>query len=195
MAFQGFSFFTFSLFLLTLFPFISSHQNSAHSHGLVFLNQLRGCQKGDKVEGLHQLKEYLHHFGYLNNVQIHSQNNDDDQFDEFLESAVKTYQINYNLKATGVLDATTLAQMSKPRCGVADVVDGKTGMRSGKKMNQHRKISGHFHTVSHYAFFDGNPRWPATQSHLTYGKFNHLFIFLILSAIIITNNLHGYSLL
>lgn len=177
MAFQGsLSFFTFSLFLLTLFPFISSHQNSAHSHGLVFLNQLSGYHKGDKGEGIHQLKVYLHRFGYLNNVQIHPENNDN-EFDEFLESAIKTYQINYNLKATGTIDATTLAQMSKPRCGVADVVDGKTGMRSGKKMNQHRKISGHFRTVSHFAFFEGNPRWPATKSHLTYGKFNSLFIF------------------
>lgn len=122
------------------------------------------------------MKEYLQHFGYLNHDQNHSKSFNDDEFDELLESAIKTYQLNYNLKATGALDATTLALMSKPRCGVADVVDGKTRMKSGKKVeNQHRKINGHFHTVSHYAFFEGNPKWPYSKSHLTYGKFN-LFI-------------------
>ncbi|XP_022939137.1 metalloendoproteinase 2-MMP-like [Cucurbita moschata] len=82
---------------------------------------------------------------------------------------LETYQINYNLKATGALDATTLAQMSKPRCGVADIIDGKSGMKSGKNMvNQHRK-SGHFHQVSHFTFFKGNLKWPNSKSHLTYG--------------------------
>lgn len=178
MAFEGLSFFITSFFLLIiLFPLISSsHPNTAHSHQLVFLNNLNGCKKGDKKEGIHQMKEYLQHFGYLNYDQNHSKSFNDDEFDELLESAIKTYQLNYNLKATGALDATTLALMSKPRCGVADVVDGKTRMKSGKKVeNQHRKINGHFHTVSHYAFFEGNPKWPYSKSHLTYGKFN-LFI-------------------
>lgn len=176
MALEGLSFFTFTLLLLTLFPLISSSQpNSAHSHGkapsqLVFLNHLHGSQKGDKVEGIHQLKKYLHHFGYLSNVQIHSETNDD-EFEESLESAIKTYQKNYNLKVTGTLDATTLAQMSKPRCGVADIIHGNTWMRSSKKRDQHGDGSRHFHTVSHFAFFEGNPKWPATKSHLTYGKF------------------------
>ncbi|CAK9308934.1 unnamed protein product [Citrullus colocynthis] len=171
MGFQGLSLFFSSLFLLiTLFPLISSSQpNPVDSNGLVFLKNLNGCKKGDKVEGIHQMKKYLQHFGYLNDVHIHSKSNNDDEFDENLESAIKTYQINYNLKATGTLDNTTLAQMSKPRCGVADIIDGKTQMKSGKRMvNQHRKISGHFHEVSHFAFFDGYLKWPLSKAHLTY---------------------------
>ncbi|KAA0037435.1 metalloendoproteinase 2-MMP-like [Cucumis melo var. makuwa] len=167
------SFLTTSFFLvIVLFPLISSsHPNIHHSNGLAFLKNLNGCRKGDKVAGIHQIKEYLQHFGYLNNyLQNYSKSFDDDEFDGVLESAIKTYQLNYNLKATGTLDAKTLDLMSKPRCGVADIIDGKTRMKSGKKMvNQHRKINGHFHTVSHYAFFDGNPKWPASKSHLTYG--------------------------
>ncbi|KAG7016164.1 Metalloendoproteinase 3-MMP, partial [Cucurbita argyrosperma subsp. argyrosperma] len=64
--------------------------------------------------------------------------------------------------------------MSKPRCGVADIIDGKSGMKSGKNMvNQHRK-SGHFHQVSHFTFFKGNLKWPNSKSHLTY-VINHYF--------------------
>ncbi|KAA0037437.1 hypothetical protein IC582_020767 [Cucumis melo] len=176
MALEELSFFTFTLLLLTFFPLISSSQpNHSHSHGkassqFVFLNQLHGSQKGDKVEGIHQLKKYLHQFGYLNeDAQIHSENKDD-EFDELLESAIKTYQKNYNLKVTGTLDAMTIAQMLKPRCGVADIIHGNTWMRSSKKRKQlEHGIVGHFHRVSHFAFFDGNPKWPATKSHLTYG--------------------------
>ncbi|XP_038891009.1 metalloendoproteinase 2-MMP-like [Benincasa hispida] len=173
MGFQeiSLSFFTFTLFLLiTLFPSISSSQpKPVDSHGLVFLKNLIGCKKGDKVEGIHQMKKYLHHFGYLNDVHIHSKSNED-EFDEILESAIKTYQINYNLKATGTLDNTTLAQILKSRCGVADIINGKTRMKSGTKVvNQHRKISGPFHEVSHFAFFEGSLKWPDSKSHLTYG--------------------------
>ncbi|KAG6602465.1 Metalloendoproteinase 3-MMP, partial [Cucurbita argyrosperma subsp. sororia] len=174
MALEGLSFFTFTLLLLTLFPLTSSSPpNSVHSHTkppsqLMFLNLLHGSQKGDKLEGIHQLKKYLRHFGYLNDVQIHSKTIDND-FDESLESAVKMYQKNFNLKVTGALDAVTLAQMSKPRCGVADIIHGNTWMRSSKKRYQHGHGRGLFHTVSHFAFFEGNPKWPASKSHLTYG--------------------------
>lgn len=179
MALKGLSFFTFTLLLLTIFPLMSSSRpNPAHSHRkmqsqFVFLDHLHGSQKGDKLEGIHRLKKYLQQFGYLNNVQIHSETNED-EFDEFLEFAIKTYQKNYNLKVTGTLDAMTLAQMLKPRCGVADIIDGKTWMRSGKKRNE-GDGSSHFHTVSHFTFFEGNPKWPPTKSHLTYGIFAFLW--------------------
>lgn len=172
-------FFTFTLFLIvSLFPLISS-SHPKPMDGLVFLKNLNGCKKGDKVEGIHQMKKYLQHFGYMNNdVHIHSKSSDD-EFDEILEFAVKTYQINYNLKATGTLDNSTISQMSKPRCGVADIINGRTGMKSGKRLvNRHRKIIGHFHEVSHFAFFEGNLKWPNSKSHLTYGKFN-VFIFIL----------------
>ncbi|XP_038886872.1 metalloendoproteinase 2-MMP-like isoform X2 [Benincasa hispida] len=176
MALEELSFFTaFTLLILflTFIPLISfSQPNSVHSHGEVssqflLLNQLHGSHKGDKVKGIHQLKKYLRQFGYLNYAQIdHFENNNHDEFDQLLESAIKTYQENYNLKVTGTLDVLTLAQMSKPRCGVADIIHGNTWMRASKKRNQLGHGIGHFHTVSHYAFLGGNIRWP--KSHLTY---------------------------
>ena len=57
-----------------------------------FINHLQGCHKGQKVKDLHKLKTYLEHFGYLN--YLHSQNQthvNDDDFDNLLESAIKTY--------------------------------------------------------------------------------------------------------
>ncbi|PIA62263.1 hypothetical protein AQUCO_00200329v1 [Aquilegia coerulea] len=105
------------------------------------------------MKGVHQLKRYLEKFGYLsyNGDAIHANN---DEFDDLLESAVKTYQLNYGLNVSGSLDSRTVKQMMKPRCGVADIKDGKTRMRSGKKNHQQ---------VPLYSFFDGNPKWSKTD--------------------------------
>ncbi|CAN6702641.1 unnamed protein product [Malus baccata var. baccata] len=162
---------TLSLFTITfLFVLLSlfSHATSSETHNkntspFEFLNHLKGCHKGDKVQGIQDLKKYLEKFGYLNG---HS---DNDDFDDILESAIKTYQLNYHLKATGTLDAKTVSKMMMPRCGVADIINGTTSMRSGKKRHPHHH-SGHGspHTVAHYSFFPGNLKWPSSKYHLTY---------------------------
>ncbi|EYU34694.1 hypothetical protein MIMGU_mgv1a023515mg, partial [Erythranthe guttata] len=108
-----------------------------------FIKTLQGCHKGNKSKDIHHLKNYLHQFGYLQYPNETHANNDD--FDETLESAVKTYQRNYHINPTGTLDATTVSKMTTPRCGVPDIID-----------------------VSHYSFFQGNPRWPPSKTHLTY---------------------------
>ena len=43
--------------------------------------------------------------------------------DDFLESAIKTYQLNYHLKATGTLDAKTVTKIISLRCAVADIIN------------------------------------------------------------------------
>ncbi|KAG6664659.1 hypothetical protein CIPAW_02G109500, partial [Carya illinoinensis] len=131
-----------------------------------FLKHLQGCHKGKKVKGIHDLKLYLEKFGYYHQTKnINTHANDD--FDELLESAVKTYQQNYHLKATGILDAETISKMMVPHCGGADIINGTNTMQSGKKNNHHRK--GSFHVVSHYSFFQNPPKWPTSKYHLTYG--------------------------
>ncbi|KAF2316189.1 hypothetical protein GH714_041530 [Hevea brasiliensis] len=130
-----------------------------------FLKHLQGCHKGDKLKGIHKLKTYLEHFGYLNNKNKSQANNDD--FDDLLESALKTYQLNYHLKVTGTLDSKTVSKMMMPRCGVPDIINGNTRMTSGKKNQRHSSTS--FHTVSHYTFFPGSPKWPPSKYSLTYG--------------------------
>lgn len=141
-----------------------------------FLKNLQGSRKGEKIEGLHQLKQYLTKFGYLNH-QKHSQlqtfDHVDDHFDDILESAIKTYQLNYHLKATGSLDAETVSKMMMPRCGVSDIINGNSRMRAAarKKMHHHGTDHAHkslIHEVSHYTFYQGLPRWPADKSVLTY---------------------------
>ncbi|KAD7116480.1 hypothetical protein R6Q59_006776 [Mikania micrantha] len=121
-------------------------------------NKLSGCRPGQNVTGISKLKNYFHYFGYITNTT----GNFTDDFDDDLESAVKNYQRNFNLNATGELDESTVQQILKPRCGVADIVNGTSTMNSGKSSSMIK------HTVAHYSFFPGRPRWPARQSDLTY---------------------------
>ncbi|KAI3763578.1 hypothetical protein L2E82_13522 [Cichorium intybus] len=121
-------------------------------------NNLSGCHSGQKVPGISKLKNYFHYFGYIGNNSV----NFTDDFDDALESAVKNYQLNFNLNATGELDESTVKQILKPRCGVADIINGSSTMNSGKAAS----MTGH--TVAHYSFFPGTPRWPRSRRNLTY---------------------------
>ncbi|KAK7844132.1 metalloendoproteinase 2-MMP [Quercus suber] len=171
---KAFSLFSFTLLLLLLLPF-HSHATSRNSHGkksspFEFLKHLQGCHKGERSKASITSKpSYLENFGYFsynNHSKNHTHTNDDD-FDELLESAIKTYQLNYHLNATGTLDAKTVSTMMMPRCGVADITNDTNWMRSSKKKHHHSHDS--LHTVSHYTFFQGNPKWPSSKYHLTYG--------------------------
>ncbi|KAF8370066.1 hypothetical protein HHK36_031897 [Tetracentron sinense] len=124
--------------------------------------KLAGCHTGEKADGLARLKDYFHHFGYIPNS---ASLNYTDDFDQALESALKTYQLNFNLNTTGELDESTLQQIVRPRCGVADIINGSSSMNSGNKSSS---TNGHFHTVSHYSFFPHRPTWPSSNFNLTY---------------------------
>ncbi|KAG5535004.1 hypothetical protein RHGRI_022944 [Rhododendron griersonianum] len=54
--------------------------------------------------------------------------------------------------------------MMKPRCGNADIINGTNWMRGGKK--RPNQAHNTFHTVSHYGFLPGSPKWLSNQ--LTY---------------------------
>ncbi|KAL9363291.1 hypothetical protein Peur_046076 [Populus x canadensis] len=107
-----------------------THPNVQNESPCEFIRHLQGSKKGDTVECVDQLKKFLHYFGYLNHGGLNNEEVGGDYFDETIERALKTYQINFNLKPTGVLDAETVSLMMKPRCGVPDIVDGKTRMKS-----------------------------------------------------------------
>ncbi|OMO87096.1 Peptidase M10, metallopeptidase [Corchorus olitorius] len=135
---------------LLRFYYARFNQSQLPKHSKIF-QTLEGCQKGQNVEGLFELKQYLKKLGYLNHVLDHN------KFDDHLESAIKAYQINYQLNATGILDADTVKQMVKPRCGFSDLMINS---------NNFRYINGT--GASHYEFFLGNLRWPHSKTHLTY---------------------------
>ncbi|KAL1828345.1 hypothetical protein ACET3Z_006757 [Daucus carota] len=151
--------------------------SDAHPSPFEFIKNLQGSQKGDKPQGLHQLKNYLSKFGYINsgignnNLNVQSleseSKNVDHIFDETLEAAIKTYQLNYHLKPTGILDAKTVSSMMLPRCGVSDITNGHSRMRAARKRAPHHRHH-HHHTVSHYKFFSGSPKWPAFKTNLSY---------------------------
>ncbi|KAK7367948.1 hypothetical protein VNO80_09968 [Phaseolus coccineus] len=150
-----------------LFPNVSSipEWNSSHVPPAgawnAYLN-FTGCRPGKAYDGLSNLKNYFHYFGYIPTAPS---SNFTDEFDDALEAAVKAYQKNFNLNITGELDDATMQQIVLPRCGVADVINGTTTMNSGKS---NTTTTPKFHTVAHYSFFDGMPRWPEGTEELTY---------------------------
>ncbi|KAL7598706.1 hypothetical protein Lser_V15G23314 [Lactuca serriola] len=121
-----------------------------------FLKAMQGCRKGDTEKGIRDLKLYLARFGYLNYQKNPNVTDlEEDHFDEELEVAIKSYQVFYHLNATGTLDGPTVSQMARPRCGCPDKVT--------HKHTDHNSL----HTVSHFQFFPGAPKW--NRGQLTYG--------------------------
>ncbi|KAI3700804.1 hypothetical protein L2E82_45442 [Cichorium intybus] len=161
-------FLTFSciLFLASFMLPVLSHLQDPHLRPNTLsgnggsLKAMQGCRKGDKVNGIRDLKLYLAHFGYLNYKKNPSATDlEENHFDEELEVAVKSYQVYYHLNATGILDEPTVSQIAMPRCGCLDKVT-------------HGHTHNSIHTVSRYAFLPGTPRW--NKGQLTYG-FGPLF--------------------
>ncbi|KAK6133711.1 hypothetical protein DH2020_032621 [Rehmannia glutinosa] len=136
-------------------------------HNLGHLQQTRRLQKGPESRRIIQAQKYFQYFGYLNT----SYSDFSDEFDDYLESAVKTYQINFNLNSTGQLDVPTLKRIVLPRCGNPDIVNGTSAMHSGKPKppgDGAYSANSTIRTVAHYSFFPGRPRWPPRRSQLTY---------------------------
>ncbi|KAL1803609.1 hypothetical protein ACET3Z_032256 [Daucus carota] len=59
-----------------------------------------------------------------------------------LDAAVKTYQANYNLKITGILDSETISKMAMPRCGFPDIINGTNSMTKKNQEHQHPGAHG-----------------------------------------------------
>ncbi|KAL9680652.1 hypothetical protein QQ045_018537 [Rhodiola kirilowii] len=154
------------LLFLVLMCFLAAQATSKGQPAFAFIRGLVGCHKGEKnVTDLHKLKAYLEKFGYPGSKD--QLGNDD--FDDSLECAIKAYQLNYNLKPTGAMNPETALQMMVPRCGVPDIVNQTTLMASGMKR---RSLA--FHSVTHYSFISGNPRWPASKTNLRFGFLSNL---------------------
>nr|GMD18224.1 metalloendoproteinase 2-MMP-like [Ipomoea batatas] len=141
------------------FPNISSIPRTLVGNGSAgwdVFQKFLGSHTGKNIAGLAKLKNYFQHFGYIN---ASFASNFTDDFDDILESAVKTYQLNFNLKPTGELDAPTIGHLVIPRCGNADIINGnfKAGSSNGTAPG-----------VAHYSFFPSRPRWPAGKTELTF---------------------------
>uniref|UniRef100_M1CUQ0 Metalloendoproteinase 1 n=1 Tax=Solanum tuberosum TaxID=4113 RepID=M1CUQ0_SOLTU len=106
-------------------------------------------------EGAHRLSLELHWY-----LPIMNTNTGIPQVTESVRRTLKTYQLNFNLNITGEFNIPTLQHMVKPRCGNPDIVNGTTHMNSGKTPTDH--------TVAHFSFFEGQPRWPSSKSKLKY---------------------------
>ncbi|KAK2642877.1 hypothetical protein Ddye_024640 [Dipteronia dyeriana] len=149
------------LLTIILLPLHSHSHAAVKNSPFTYLKNLEGYRKGDQVNGIKYVKKYLERFGYLSyhdksSSTINYDDDDDDFFDEKLESAIKTYQTNFNLNPTGFLDSETITMMSRPRCGVPD-----HGMIRSRMNN-----NSQFH--SRYKLYAGNPKWPSNKTTITY---------------------------
>ncbi|KAH8490071.1 hypothetical protein H0E87_022552, partial [Populus deltoides] len=92
------------------------------------LQKLEGVRKGQTVEGLVELKQYLKRFGYYpSDVNLMASD-----FDDLLESALKTHQNYFHLNVTGILDDSTIKQMMIPRCGMPHITPNNTKSKHTK---------------------------------------------------------------
>ncbi|KAI6700633.1 hypothetical protein NL676_014957 [Syzygium grande] len=145
-------------------PFtVHSRSLKSTDPSLTSFQSLEGAIKGQTRHGIREVKHYLKAFGYLDYGE--GENDDvalmDDKFDETLESALRSYQKFYRLKVTGKLNADTVKQMSAPRCGVPDLVHPRHAGTNATKPSK-------FRMVVRYKFFPNNPKWPPSQTHLSY---------------------------
>ncbi|CAN8231788.1 unnamed protein product [Cochlearia groenlandica] len=118
-------------------------------------SRLVDVQLGSHVSGVSDLKRYLHRFGYVKDDESDNDGeggskNFSDVFDGRLEYAISLYQKNLGLPITGMLDTSTVALMSSPRCGVSDT----------------HMIDNNVHTTARYTYFNGKPKW--NRDALTY---------------------------
>ncbi|KAF2308618.1 hypothetical protein GH714_011417 [Hevea brasiliensis] len=90
-------FYLLTTFLLLLFSIqLFTVQSEGHEgKTLKFLQSLKEVKKGQYVVGLNEVKKHLRKFGYYPSDDT---NNLTDDFDDLLESALKTYQKFYKLK-------------------------------------------------------------------------------------------------
>ncbi|KAI3920295.1 hypothetical protein MKW92_044547 [Papaver armeniacum] len=145
------------LLLLAISPHTILSQYDANSQAFEFLRNFEGCSKGQVVEGLNEVKQYLNKFGYTTDVMtpVETQHMNEDVFDDVLEYQIQTYQSNYHLEVTGILDAQTVKQMMVPRCGGSDTVYSTTFM--GYNENRQKRGSIAINAVSDHSFFPENP--------------------------------------
>ncbi|TKY69782.1 Metalloendoproteinase 1 [Spatholobus suberectus] len=149
-------------FLSTSFPSVSARSIPIPSVSSIYKHGPWEDSYPDKnYKGLSNVKNYFHQLGYIPNAPRVTKF--DDNFDDTLVSAIQTYQKNYNLNITGKLDHNTLRQMMRPRCGVPDIIETNITTSFGSE-NAYSLL----HTVSHYTFVKGKPRWPKGTKQLTY---------------------------
>ncbi|KAJ7952512.1 Metalloendoproteinase 1-MMP [Quillaja saponaria] len=149
--FPFFSYYQFLLFFFFLFlsrpcfPAITIPESvtvlTADNHSVTWhgLDRFLDAAKGSNVNGMSELKRYFHRFGYL--PISNTTTNFTDIFDTQFESAVNLYQTKLGLPVTGKLDSDTITTIMSPRCGV-------------KESKSHS-----LHSVGHFAYFSGEPRW------------------------------------
>lgn len=154
---------------MTFLPFLvllllASTTTSATKNWSSF-KKLIGSHRGESPHGLLSVKLYLSTFGYLPKSKFN------DTFDATFEKALMTYQKNFNLDRSGVLDSATIEQMIQPRCGYPDVFVQKTTIK-GRKLYSYIGKPWPANKVLKYHF---NSTGSKIQQNIVKGIFDEAF--------------------
>ncbi|KAG6557133.1 hypothetical protein Mapa_001060 [Marchantia paleacea] len=126
---------------------------------------LADLQRGDMHEAVADLKQYLSKFGY---IKLEKEEDLSLEFDELLMDAIKLYQVNHNIPVTGVLSNHTLRLLHTPRCGRADVEEGRPLMFERQQLGKvglPASVPGHLENFeSHWAVYAPSEKWQSNRN-------------------------------
>ncbi|KAL1546823.1 neutrophil collagenase [Salvia divinorum] len=95
---------------------------------VVFLLSLSFVIKSPAADALvFDSKSYLQRYGYFEYAQLNLEAGASEE--QILELAMKTYQGNFGIKPSGILDDETLSAMMVARCGNRDITGGVNSMK------------------------------------------------------------------
>jgi hypothetical protein len=108
------------------FPSLPKLQNGGidYEKATEFLKKTK--ERIDDVPDYLDALQYLQSEGYINSSFLKS--NSQDEFETYLQPAIRKIQQNFNLPVTGKLDQNTINFITKPRCDVPDIVNGTNTM-------------------------------------------------------------------
>ncbi|BFI29979.1 hypothetical protein MPTK2_3g07800 [Marchantia polymorpha subsp. ruderalis] len=126
---------------------------------------LANLRRGDKHEAVADLKQYLSQFGY---IKLEKEGDLSLEFDELLMDAIKLYQVRHSIPVTGVLSNHTLRLLHSPRCGRADVEEGRPLMLERQQLGKvplPESVLGHLENFEgHWAVYAPSEKWQSSRN-------------------------------
>ncbi|CAK8536944.1 unnamed protein product [Lathyrus sativus] len=122
----------------------------------------------EKLEKINDVNDYLEQYGYLDSFTSNS--------DSIDESSLIQFQKYFNLTPTGQFDRSTYNILTKPRCGVADIVNETTSFKpwwTGKELKYGFHPMNHVKDNLKSLFQDAFNRW----SNVTGLNFTETMVF------------------
>lgn len=93
-----------------------------------------GAEPGTQSEGVEAIQGFLRRFGYMRRETVGEFAYG--RYDDGTAAAIRLFQAFHGLPVTGSVDQSTIAEMSKPRCGFPDFPDVADYQVDGRKWDR-----------------------------------------------------------